>query len=230
MAVHQREASTDRSKRLAVGLVFFAVSACQQSAEGPAEAGGPATSPAGSPAQGAALPISADGLPLFEAGSDGAGGITWKVPEGWVRQPGRPLRVATYTLPKPAGASEDGECAIFHFGPGRGGHVENAISRWLTEIQDPKGRPLEEQVHRVELEADGIRITTIEVSGTYQWSPSVMSTKTVPKPNYRFLGAVAQTPDGNVFFKLVAPAVVADHWDEAFDEMLRSVRRITPGQ
>lgn len=204
-------------------LIASGAAGCERGASQPVPAQEEPAQPA--PA-GRTVPSSADGLPLFEAGRDGAGGVSWKVPNGWIRQPGRPMRVATYTVPKPAGAPEEGECAVFHFGPGRGGHVETAVARWLSEIEDPKGRPVDELVHRVEFEIDGIRVTTIDVSGTYQWSPSIMSSRKVPKPNYRFLGAVAETPDGNVFFKLVAPAVTADHWDEAFDEMLRSIQRI----
>src|SRR5690606_2877124 len=68
------------------------------------------------------------------AGSDL--GLTWTDPPGWQRGPDRPMRAATYSVPKAEGDAQDGELAVFYFGAGQGGDVEMNINRWTGQFTE----------------------------------------------------------------------------------------------
>ena len=59
----------------------------------------------------------------------------------WRAQPERPMRAATYTVAAAPGDREPGECAVFFFGRGQGGSVQDNIDRWRSQIQGPDGKP-----------------------------------------------------------------------------------------
>jgi len=61
--------------------------------------------------------------------TDAAGGIQWTVPSRWTSGAGSSMRVATYSVPGPKSASA-GECAVFFFGAGQGGSVDDNVARW----------------------------------------------------------------------------------------------------
>ena len=69
--------------------------------------------------------------------AESAGGLRWTMPAGWRAQPERPMRAATYTVSAAAGDREPGECAVFYFGRGQGGTVQDNIDRWRSQIQSP---------------------------------------------------------------------------------------------
>ena len=68
-----------------------------------------------------------------------AGGVRWTAPAPWTPAAARPMRAATYTIPAAAGG-EAGECSVFFFGKGKGGSVEENLSRWETQFESA-GKP-----------------------------------------------------------------------------------------
>lgn len=150
-----------------------------------------------------------------------AAGITWTVPHVWKIQGPRPMRVATYEVPAASG-SEAGELAIYYFGADQGGGVEANVQRWINQMQAPEGTGTA-NAQRRHLEVGGLRVSMVQVDGTYLYSPRPMSPNKTAKPNFRLLGAVVQAPEGNVFFKLTGPQAVVN--PQAFESLLRSVRK-----
>ncbi len=51
------------------------------------------------------------------------------------------MRFAEFTLPRAAGDFEDAQLVIYFFGKGAGGNVEDNIDRWLSQVQQPDGKP-----------------------------------------------------------------------------------------
>jgi hypothetical protein len=155
----------------------------------------------------------------LSAGAEGsAAGVRWSVPRGWSAQPQRPMRVVTYTIPAARGAAP-GECAVFYFGRGQGGTVADNLARWTQQFER-SGR-----ARRGERSIRGLRIYTIDLSGTYLAPKGPMMEPREKLPNYRLLGAIVETPDGHVFFKSTGPAATMEQARADFDRMIESVSK-----
>ena len=155
--------------------------------------------------------------------AENAGGISWKAPQAWRVQPQRPMRAATYTVPKAAGNAEDGECAIFYFGPGQGGGADANLKRWIGQFEAPGGGPADKLAKISKGQLNGLPLARIDLSGTYKPSSGPMMQASGAKPGYRLLGAIVEGPQGAVFFKLTAPAKTAAAQQPAFEALLKSV-------
>lgn len=149
--------------------------------------------------------------------ADGAAGVQWKAPTSWKALPERPMRAATYSVP---GTPEAGECAVFYFGKGQGGGTEDNIKRWEGQFVE-KSTPTK----RTQGTAAGHKVTYMDVSGTYAWSPSPMAPQKVNKPDYRLLGAIVETPEGSVFFKFTGPSKVVAAHEAAFRKMIQEITK-----
>jgi len=156
--------------------------------------------------------------------ADSAGGLNWDAPAGWKAQT-RPMRAANYIVPPAAGDADAGECAVFYFGPGQGGGVEANVQRWIGQFQTAAGGPAGASAKRSSKTINGIKVTMVDVEGTYLFKPAPMSPRTVPKPGYRMLAAIAEGPDAPIFFKLTAPKKTADSVEAKFNTMLGSLTK-----
>ena len=151
------------------------------------------------------------------------GPIKAKVPTEWTEQtPSSSMRKAQYALPKVSGDGEDGELAVFYFGPGQGGSVEANIDRWIGQISQPDGSSSQDKAKTNKKEIGGMAITLVDVSGTY--SAGMMS-NAPPRQAYRMLAAVAETADGPWFFKLTGPEKTIAKWSSGFDQFIASFKR-----
>lgn len=169
------------------------------------------------------LALLVSSFPVLKAES--AGGLSWTAPPEWKSQGPRPMRAATYVIPAATGDSEDGECAVYFFGPGQGGSVDANIKRWIGQFQAPDGGPAGELAKKSAQAINGIEVTIVDVSGTYLFKPAPMSPNVTPKPGFRMLAAIAEGPRGPVFFKLTAPKKTADAAEASFQKMLQSLKK-----
>ncbi len=152
--------------------------------------------------------------------AESAAGIHWTAPPAWKAQPQRPMRAATYAVPAAGGDTEDGECAVFFFGPGQGGGVEENIKRWTGQFQLVEKSPTTKNSSIA-----GFAVTTIDMAGTYLASSGPMMATKAAKPGFRLLGAIVEAPQGNVFFKFTGPArTVASH-EAAFQAVLKTIHK-----
>jgi hypothetical protein len=151
------------------------------------------------------------------------GPIKAKVPSEWTEQtPSSSMRKAQYALPKAAGDGEDGELAVFYFGPGQGGSVEANIERWIGQISQPDGSSSKDKAKTNKKEIGGMPVTLVDVSGTY--SAGMMS-NAPPRQGYRMLAAVAETTEGPWFFKLTGPEKTIAKWSGSFDQLISSFKQ-----
>lgn len=135
------------------------------------------------------------------------------------------MRAATYVIPAARGEKEQGECGVFYFGPGQGGSVQANVTRWVSQFEQPGGKSSEQAAQIRHETISGLRVTTIDVSGTYLFSPTPMSPNKIPKPGQRLLGAIVEAPEGLVFFKFTGPSKTVAANAGAFQGMLRSLRK-----
>ena len=152
-----------------------------------------------------------------------AGELRYKVPEGWTTEkPTSELRVAQYKLPKAAGDSEDALLVVYYFGQGQGGSAEANIDRWINQIQQPDGRPSKERAKTEALTVNGLQVSTVDVTGNYAGGMSPDSAPANNKSIYRLRGAVIDTPKGSYFVKLTGPEKTVSHWDQAYNDYIKS--------
>jgi hypothetical protein len=160
-----------------------------------------------------------------ESIAQSAGGIKWAPPAAWKAQPERPMRAATYTVPRSAGDADDGELAVFYFGAGQGGGVDANIKRWIGQFDAPGGGPADKLAKTSKSTLNGLPVTRIDLSGTYKTSSGPMMQPGPAKAGYRLLGAIVEGPQGAVFFKFTGPAKTVAANAAAFEKMLTSISR-----
>lgn len=144
-------------------------------------------------------------------------GMTWTVPKGWLTELGAPMRVATYIVPG-AAPDDDAECAVFYFGRGAGGGVEMNLQRWQDEFESMERHDLKQRT------VSGVDVARLSVTGTFSGHTMRTDAAAGPHPHWGLLGAIAQGPQGDVFFKLTGPAATVDAAAGKFDAMLASIR------
>jgi hypothetical protein len=153
--------------------------------------------------------------------AESAGGLRWTMPAAWRAQPERPMRAATYTIAAAPGDREPGECAVFFFGRGQGGSVQDNIDRWRSQIVGPDGKPAVAKIDKQQ--ARGLTMTLVDSSGGYTGMGGPMATSSKAIPNYRLLGAVVEGPGGNnIFVKFTGPAQTVAANLKQFDQLLTS--------
>jgi hypothetical protein len=153
------------------------------------------------------------------SGNNGAAGIKWSLPSGWVAQPARQMRVATYSVPAAGGDAEGAECAVFYFGGGQGGDVEANISRWVGQFESA-GEPV-----RSSREVNGMNVSLVQIAGTYLAPGGPMMQSQGKKENYRLLGAIVAGPEGSVFFKFTGPSRTVTAAEKDFDALIGTLSK-----
>jgi hypothetical protein len=146
-------------------------------------------------------------------------GVHWVVPKTWSQMPPRQMRVATYAVPAAGGDPEGGECAVFFFGSGQGGDVDANIERWAAQFRTP-GKPA-----RSAREVNGLKVTLVQIAGTYLAPGGPMMQSQGEKQNYRLLGAIVAAPEGSVFYKLTGPAKTVAAAEADFNTMIGGLSR-----
>jgi hypothetical protein len=147
--------------------------------------------------------------------------ITWIDPPGLRRVPPKnAMRKASYEVPHVAGDTEDGELAVFYFGPGQGGGIEQNVDRWVKQFSGIQPA----DVKRADRQANGLREHTVEIArGTFDSGMPGMGAGG-PKKDYALEGAIVEAPSGAYFFKMTGPAKTVAAARAAFLQLLDSVR------
>ena len=132
------------------------------------------------------------------------------------------MRAATYSIPTASGDQGVAECVVNFFGPGQGGGIEANVERWKGQVLGADGKPA---VAKIDKRAGkGVTITRVDASGTYTGMGGPMNSGAQPAPGYRLIGAIAEGPGGNVFFKLTGPAKSIAAQEKNFDQLLSSIQ------
>lgn len=148
------------------------------------------------------------------------GGLTWTVPKTWAPGPSSAMRVATYLLPASPGDAERPELAVFWFGPGKGGSIDANVARWFSQIVSSPGDP---RPTRSLTRVGSLPVTLVTAAGTYS-SGVGMGAASAPKGGYALRGAIAEGPDGAVFFKLTGPRRSVALAGKDFDALVASLK------
>lgn len=154
------------------------------------------------------------------------GPITVHVPKGWVEKtPTGSMRKMQYSLPRAQSDAEDGEMAVFYFGRGQGGGVDQNIQRWIGQFTQPDGSPSQQKAKIEKRHVSGMPVTTLDIKGTYHAQSMMTPSPPQSKPGFRMIAAVVETPEGSYFFKLTGPEKTIAQWAGSFQQFINSIRK-----
>jgi hypothetical protein len=151
------------------------------------------------------------------------GELHFKAPDAWTTEKTTStMRVAQYKLPKADGDPEDASLVLYYFGAGQGGNVQANIDRWINQMQQADGSASKDKAKTEDLTINGLKVSTVDVTGTYTAEMAPGSGDHRNDTNYRLRAAVIETPKGNYFAKLVGPSNTVAKWDQAYNDYLKS--------
>lgn len=142
------------------------------------------------------------------------GDISWTVPTAWqtVASPSS-MRKATYKITKAAGDPEDAEMSVTQVGGG----VDANVQRWAGQFQDSKDAP-----KRTQRTVGAIKVTVVEMHGTFSGSGMPGAPAAGPKKGYGLLGAIVESTDPPYFFKMTGPDKTVTAARADFDKLVGS--------
>ena len=148
--------------------------------------------------------------------------LKFTIPAGWIEEPrSSSMRVAQYKLPKTAADTEDASLVLYYFGPGQGGTAAANVERWVDQMKQADGSAVKDAKEE-RFETNGLKVTTVDVSGTYVAETAPGSGSFNNNPGYRLRAAVIETPKGSYYVKLVGPEKTVSQWNDSFLSYLKS--------
>jgi hypothetical protein len=146
--------------------------------------------------------------------ADQAPAITWKVPARWTVAPNpNQMRLATYRVPAAESDADGAEATVAR----AGGTAEANIQRWLGQF-DEAG-----QDTRADKTVRGLKVTIVEVSGTYTGGAMIPGTAPASHPGWALIGAIVETKGSPYFFKLIGPRATVRATRPSFDALIDSI-------
>jgi hypothetical protein len=193
-------------KSLGASLLALLLAACGKP---PARGGGPAE----------AAPLTAAGRVTVAQGLSFVPGEAWKP-----RAPASGTRLAEFAIPRAAEDGADGEVALYHFGAGQGGSVEQNLERWFGQFQQPDGSSSKEKAKVDRRKVGDLPVTVAEVSGRYKTAAMAPGQRAYDEQGWRLYAAIVETARGPFFFKAIGPEKTILGARPALETMIDSVR------
>ena len=98
------------------------------------------------------------------------------------------------------------------------------VRRWIGQFRTPDGKPADDLAKVASRTVNGIKVTTVDIRGTYLFKRFPMARQATPKPGHRLLGAIAEAPQAPLFFKLVGLEKTVTSTEADFQRMIDSLR------
>lgn len=161
--------------------------------------------------------------PQNQSNVPATGELRYKAPEGWITEKTTSaMRAAQYKLPKADGDPDDASLVLYYFGAQQGGSPQANVERWINQIEQPDGSASKDKAKSESTTINGLKVTTVDVAGTYTAEMTPGSGDRHNSANYRLRAAVIETPKGNYFAKLVGPVKTVAKWEQAYNDYLKS--------
>ncbi len=150
--------------------------------------------------------------------------LRFSVPPAWIRVPApSDERAAQWKLPRAPGDREDGELILFFFGRGKGGSAQENLERWQALFIQPDGRPSRDVSVVATRTVRGLRITSLDLAGTYKPPPPSDGPLPPPKRGQRMLAAIVEDDEGPWFFRALGPQATIAQAKPGIEAMLDSL-------
>jgi hypothetical protein len=169
------------------------------------------------------IALTISGFGTIRSSATQTGELRFRAPSEWVKEkPSSNVRLAQYKLPKADGDNEDASLVLYFFGSNQGGSVQANLERWTNQIAQPGDSSTRSRAKTETFTINELKVTTIDLSGTYVAETAPGSNERHNDPDYRLRAAVIETPKGPHYVKLVGPAKTVGRWEKAFDSYLQS--------
>ena len=153
--------------------------------------------------------------------------LTFTAPAAWHTRPAASsMRVAEFVVPHAPGDAEDAELIVYFFGASSGGGAQANIDRWIGQMQQPDGSASKDKARRDAQTINGLKVTTVDVSGTYVAEMRPGAAEHHNNPGYRLRAAVVETPGGAYYIKMTGPAQTMGAANDDFAAFLGSLRYV----
>jgi hypothetical protein len=140
--------------------------------------------------------------------------IAWKVPPAWQSAPNpNAMRLATYRAPASSKSHEPADVSVTR----AGGTPDANIERWLSQFDDAGAETRSIKTVR------GLKITIVEVSGTFTGGSMTPGTTETPRRGWALLGAIVETPGSPYFFKITGEAATVHGARASLVALLESI-------
>jgi hypothetical protein len=144
----------------------------------------------------------------------GPSDVTYTAPTTWQQAPNpTTMRKATYKIPRAAGDPEDAELAVSQ----ATGGVDNNALRWQSQFAQGAN------MKRTDKKVGDLKVTVLEISGTYSGSGMPGAGPPTPKEKFMLLGAIVETTP-LTFFKMTGPEKTMAAAKADFDKFVDSMR------
>ena len=151
-------------------------------------------------------------------------GLTFTAPAAWHTRPAASaMRVAEFVVSKVAGDPEDAEVVVYFFGV-TVGSVNSNVDRWIGQMQQPDGSASKDKARRETQTINGLKVTMVDLAGTYVGEVRPGATERYNKPNFRLRAAVVETPRGAYYIKMTGPAKTMAAADADFRKFLATLK------
>jgi hypothetical protein len=161
-----------------------------------------------------AIHASANGPSSLPPARNEPAALLWTAPAAWQVIPNRSaIRLATYRAPSASKQGLGAELTVTR----AGGTTDENLERWVGQF-DNAGQDVRKQ-----RTVAGLRVTTLDVSGTYDGGMSSTAGEAA-LTGWSLLGAVVETSGPFYFFKMVGPADAVLAARPAFEALIESVR------
>jgi hypothetical protein len=138
--------------------------------------------------------------------------LAWDTPDKWQAAANTSaIRKATYSIPSAEGDTANTQLTVTT----AGGTVEANIERWQGQFKYP-------ELKRGNVESHGVKITFIELRGTFMEGMSGAPSE--PKAKQVLLGAIAETQPDLTFFKMTGPEKTVDAAKTDFFHLVSTIR------
>jgi hypothetical protein len=147
-------------------------------------------------------------------------GLSFTAPEGWKELPKSGMRVADYKLPAAEGAADEAQVTVYDFGALGGGSADSNVQRWLGQFDPKDGDPKIEKPK----DEDKLKITLVEVGGTYVAETRPGSGVKNNKPGWAMIAAVVEGGGKTLFVKAVGPKATIEKQADAIRAYIRGAK------
>lgn len=146
--------------------------------------------------------------------------VELKAPEKWVKkQPKNTIISYEYASPRAEGDAADGRLTVM----AAGGSIEANIDRWMGQFVQPDGKNTKDVAKTEKKVIGGLDVHIVDISGTFKDSPGPFA-PSVDREKYRMLAAIVVTKEAQIFLKFYGPQRTVAAEEEAFEEMIDSLR------
>lgn len=145
-------------------------------------------------------------------------GLKLDVPGSFERQRPRSEIIAyEFSAPAKDSGQPSGRLTVMS----AGGSVQQNVDRWFDQFTQTDGKSTKDVAQVEKKQLGRYPVHFVDIAGTYDDKPGPFAPG-VKRADYRMLGAIVETQQGNVFFKFYGPAATVAEHAAAFRDMFTS--------